>query len=225
MKVQHLARSSVPFTLATACLGIALTLSDAGYAQSPSVSGHALGQRLKELREARKAAAQQAAEAHKEGKAAREEAREARLKSLGAKSDAGQARKQAGEARGEARRAWREHMRDRLAKLDASRAERRKALRAKLEKRWGKALAADPVRAEMRRHAWRIARLTQARLLAEDLDKKDMLERIDRLMEKESERHDKRMQKLAAAAGAAPSAAAESAPAPSAGPAPSGDTP
>jgi hypothetical protein len=167
-------------------------MSDAALAQTGSATPR------KELQEARK----KELEARREAREARREAREAGAEVL----EAGKERR---EARREAARAWRDKVRARLAEMKTSREQRRNTRREALRKRWGKALEAPPATQEMRRHAWRVARLTQARVVAEELGNADAVARIDRLMAMEKERHEKRM----TAAAAEPMAASSPAPA------------
>lgn len=110
-----------------------------------------------------------------------------------------------------------DELKDKLAKLRESAGERGKEHRQELGKRWGNALALPPVREELKHHARRMAFLNRAMVLAEteakDKDKDKLTERISKLIDKESERHDRAMEHLkslpapVASATAAPSAA------------------
>jgi hypothetical protein len=108
-------------------------------------------------------------------------------------------------------------LKDRLAKLRESVAERRKHHQAELKARWGATLAMPAVREELQHHARRMARLNRALFLAQtELTKNQekTVERINELIEKEQGRHERAMERFksvpgtpAASAAAAPSTA------------------
>jgi hypothetical protein len=108
-------------------------------------------------------------------------------------------------------------LKDHLAKLRETMAERRKHHQSELKARWGAALAMPAVREELQHHARRMARLNRAMLLAQTeltKDKDKVVERIDKLIDKEQERHERAMERFksmpstpAASAGPAASAA------------------
>jgi hypothetical protein len=102
--------------------------------------------------------------------------------------------------------------------------ERRKEHREGLKKRWGATLAHPACRDELRHHARREAFLSRALFLAQTevapKDKDKLVERIQKLVEKENERHARAMERLKSAppgaSAAAPAAAPTAAPAPAA---------
>jgi len=108
-------------------------------------------------------------------------------------------------------------LKDHLAKLRENMAERRKHHQGELKARWGATLAMPAVREELQHHARRMARLNRAMLLAQTeltKDKDKVVERIDKLIDKEQERHERAMERFksmpttpAASAGPAASAA------------------
>jgi hypothetical protein len=110
-------------------------------------------------------------------------------------------------------------LKERIAAMRANATERRKEHREGLKKRWGATLAHPACREELRHHARREAFLSRALFLAQTevaaKDKDKFLERIQKLIDKENERHARAMERLkATAATAAPTAAApEAAPA------------
>jgi len=106
-------------------------------------------------------------------------------------------------------------VKERLAKLRDDAKDRRKAHREALKERWGDTLAKANVREELKHHARRTAFLNRALILAETerkgQDKDKLIERIEKLIAKENERHSKAMERIksgqpgtAAAANAAP---------------------
>jgi hypothetical protein len=104
-----------------------------------------------------------------------------------------------------------EELKDRVAKLRETAAERRKEHREALKSRWGAALAQAPAREELRHHARRMAFLNRALLVAQTEVKKDkdkLIERIEKLIEKETARHEKAMARFSSASPSAPAAAA-----------------
>ncbi len=88
---------------------------------------------------------------------------------------------------------------DARQKLKETREERRTTVRAGLRAKWGADLLAKPaVNAELRLHAQRMAKLHQMKNVADDADKKNLVERVDKLIDKEKARHDARMDALKA---------------------------
>jgi hypothetical protein len=117
-------------------------------------------------------------------------------------------------------------LKERLAKWHASREERQREHRRSLFSRWGARAHQPSSVAELRLHAQREARLTRLEEVAgterSGEERQRLLDKLDKLREREKERHERAMQRLALAtpgASAAPSAAAPSAaPATSGGP-------
>jgi hypothetical protein len=119
----------------------------------------------------------------------------------------------------------------RVAEMRASKAERKREHGEGLRHRWGMALAHPAVREELRHHARREAFLDRALFLAQTQvapkDRDKLVERIEKLIEKEEQRHMRAMERLksmplppasaaAAASGAAVAPGASAAPTPSA---------
>ncbi len=141
-----------------------------------------------EARDKVKDAIKKTVKGEKGAKAAREEAKKAR-------EEAKEARGEAREATGEAHKA----LRARWKKLRETRKERRKERRAKIKEKWGEdALKRPAVRAALRVHARRKARLHRIRALAKAADKTAIVERVDKLIAKEDKRHNKHMEVLKA---------------------------
>lgn len=130
----------------------------------------------------------------------------------------------------------------RLAKLTekahADREKHRKAYLSALEKSRGKQLTSPAVTNELRRHAWRIARLERLLTIAEASERTDLVKQITELREREGKRHDALLDQLAKEQAASPApidkvaqpaadkaAAAEAATPPKAAPATGAATP
>lgn len=162
--------------------------------------GEAARQHAAEARQQAEAARAKAAEARAHAAAAAsgnaEEAHKAQAAAKEARDEAKEARKDAREARKDAREARADGglPEDQQRK---QRRERRREHRAELRQKWGDALLRHPaVRAELRTHAWRLARLHRVRQLADAAGKKAVVERVDALIAKEQARHDKHMATL-----------------------------
>lgn len=102
-------------------------------------------------------------------------------------------------------KAWREETRtsakegpDKLKALlkerKAKRNERRDQHRTLMKEMWGPIHELSPVRAELRSHAWRMARLQRLYELAAEKNDEKLLARVEKLMDHERERHQARMQ-------------------------------
>ena len=98
-----------------------------------------------------------------------------------------------------------EELKKELAALDKSRSERRRQHREVLKERWGGELARPPAREELRHHERRMAQLERMALLAQTersgAAKDQLATRIDKLIARENERHQRKMTQLAAQAG------------------------
>jgi hypothetical protein len=113
-------------------------------------------------------------------------------------------------------------LKERIAAMRANMNERRKEHREGLKKRWGATLAHPACRAELRHHARREAFLSRALFLAQTevaaKDKDKLLERVQKLIDKENERHARAMERLKSAppgaSAATPAATPSAAPAP-----------
>jgi colicin import membrane protein len=188
-------REAPKLLLASACaLGLAFA--------SPAVRGQA------EPRPAggvTKEAVKKAAEARKDAKEAQAEAKDARKEAKEAKGEAKEAKEEAKEAKGEAKEANKEALealKEKWAKLRETRKERKQASREEVKKLWGDLALKPAVKNELRNHAWRMARLKRIRAVAEAEGKTELVKRCDTLIEKEKDRHQKRMEDLKAKGGA-----------------------
>jgi hypothetical protein len=172
-------------------------------AESPAPDAKKAVEGARDARNKADRAVGQAHDARDKAHAARDEAREARDEAKDARETAKDAREEAREDRKEARESRRELRKDQLEKLglrlkelEKNRKERRDKYRDAIEKRWGALVSVAPVRAELVRHAWRMARLNRMHDLAEALEDKPLLARIDALLKRENERHERRMTAL-----------------------------
>ena len=128
-------------------------------------------------------------EAREERKEDRKDAKEAAKDLREAVRDAGRDSQAAKDARGELGEARR--------KLKESRSERRAAAKTALKAKWGEDLVKKPaVSAELRLHGMRMAKLHEMKRVADASDKKNVEERVDKLIEKEDARHKARMEAL-----------------------------
>jgi hypothetical protein len=93
-----------------------------------------------------------------------------------------------------------EELKDKLAKLRETASQRRHEHRQALKNRWGTALTLPPVREELRHHARRMAFLNRALFLAQTevapKDKAKLVERIEKLIDKENDRHERAMERF-----------------------------
>ncbi|MDC0742375.1 hypothetical protein [Polyangium mundeleinium] len=80
--------------------------------------------------------------------------------------------------------------------LREDRKAKREARRKELREKWGDVVKHPDARAELKVHARRVARLAQARKVAEADGKKELVARIDKLVEKENARHQRVMDRL-----------------------------
>ncbi len=111
---------------------------------------------------------------------------------------------------------------EKLAKLTEKehkdRDQRRKAYLAPLEKAHGKKLENPALQNELRRHAWRVARLDRLATIAEASERTELVAKITELKAKEDKHHTERLAQLAKVADVAAAAPADAAkPAPAAG--------
>jgi hypothetical protein len=83
-----------------------------------------------------------------------------------------------------------------LEKVRKDRDARRASRVAELEKKHGDRLTSPPVRNELLRHAWRVARLERLAQIAEAEGREEQLARAKELLEKEREKHAERLAKL-----------------------------
>jgi|GEM_PF-4257810 len=100
-----------------------------------------------------------------------------------------------------------------------TRAERVKARREAIRKRWGDWITRPPVENELRLHAWRLARLEAIKRIATDEGNVDLAARCDALVARETARHERRMEALKSEPGAASAAPASASPTPAPKPA------
>lgn len=120
-------------------------------------------------------------------------------------------------------------LKQRLAKHDEERAERRKQHREALREKWGQKLANKAALQELEHHSRREAHLDRMLLVLEaeytGKDKAKLIERVEKLAELEDQRHERKMAHLSekgAGVGVEAAAAASVAPANSAAPAAQG---
>jgi hypothetical protein len=117
-------------------------------------------------------------------------------------------------------------LKERIATMQKNRSERRHDHRVDLKTRWGATLANPACREELRHHARREAFLaralfvTQTEVTTKDKDK--LVERIQKLVAKENDRHAKAMERLKSAPATAPAAAPAETAAPANAPAKEG---
>jgi hypothetical protein len=162
--------------LAVLCAGVAVAcFALVAGAQTPPPAGAEARQDKKELRQDKKELREDKKEAREDRKEAREEARE----------DRKEAREEAREDRKEAR----EDRKERIEDLRQTRAERRKEHLKKWREKWGDLANRPNVKAEMKVHARRMARLNHMRRVAERSAKTELVARIDKLIEREQARH------------------------------------
>jgi hypothetical protein len=98
-----------------------------------------------------------------------------------------------------------EELKKELAALDGSRGDRRGRHRQVLKERWGGELTRPSALEELRHHERRMAQLERMSLLAQTersgAAKDQLVTRIDKLIARENERHERKMSQLAAPAG------------------------
>ncbi len=153
-------------------------------ALAPAVSAQPKGP--KERREDRKERREDRQENRKERREDRQDNRKDRRED----------RKDRREDRQEARKDRRGARHDR----GKARRVRRRAARKAFLAKWGRIHKRPAVNAELRLHAWRMARMGRLRTLATENSKDDAVKRIDELKAKEMARHQKRMEGLKKAA-------------------------
>ncbi|HMY18546.1 MAG TPA: hypothetical protein PKA58_19605 [Polyangium sp.] len=138
----------------------------------------------KELREDRKEHREDRQERREDRKELKED-----IKDGASKKEIHEDKKELAEDRKELREDRKELREDR----QAIRRNHRKELREK----WGEAVVKKPgAKEELKTHGRRMARLARARKVAEELGKKELVVRIDKLMEKEKGRHQAAMEKV-----------------------------
>jgi hypothetical protein len=97
-----------------------------------------------------------------------------------------------------------EALRQRINERKSSLATRKQAARERTQIRWGSVVFMPPVREELRTHAMRQARLERIRELAEVEAKPQIAARAAKALERENQRHERRMQALATGAAVPP---------------------
>lgn len=134
----------------------------------------------------------------KEVKEDRKEVKEAKGDLKEAKKDAREAARDGGPVDAAAVKEARMKLGEARKALQESREERRKNARTALRAKWGDLADKPAVRAELRLHAQRMAKLRMMKNVADDADKKVLEERVDKLIDKEKARHQTRMDALKA---------------------------
>src|SRR5690606_30008447 len=94
----------------------------------------------------------------------------------------------------------------RADKARADRKERTEKQAEALKKEWGDKAMHAPVRAELARHAWRVARLERLIAIAEVSGREEQAARAKELLEKENASHPERLKIAQANAGKGPAA-------------------
>ena len=115
-----------------------------------------------------------------------------------AKKDAREVARDGGAADAAAVKEARMKLGEARKQLKDSREERRTNARAALRAKWGPLADKPAVKAELRLHAQRMAKLRMMKNVADDADKKNLEERVDKMIDKEKARHDARMEALKA---------------------------
>lgn len=148
-----------------------------------TVSFGATAQTRKEVREDRK-------EQREERKELREDKRELRedIKDGASRKEIAEDRKDIREDRKDLAEGRKEIREDRK--------EHRKARRKEIREKWGETVKKPAAKEELKVHSRRMARLVRARAVAMEHGKKELVARIDKLMEKEKTRHQAAMEKL-----------------------------
>lgn len=180
-------RALAAVAFAAGVLSVSLVASADLPAPEKAQGGRAKAEEMKE----------KAQEKREEAKEKREEAQEKRAEK---REEAQEKREEAQEKRQEARKDRRAELKDEWkAKRDewqGKRKERREERRAEIEKKWGEAAKGAPMRAELRIHAMRVARIERVAFVAEANGNTKLAEQAKALLEKENARHQKRMEAL-----------------------------
>ena len=163
-------------------LAAVLGLSTFAYAQQPPPTKQEKREDRKEKREERR-------DEHKDK---REERRDER-------KDKAEERRDEHKDKAEERR---EDRKDRRQERRDNRKDRRQERVKEIRDRWGDILSHPHVQAELKVHAWRMARLNQIKVLGEAEGKTDLVARTDKLIERERARHQAVMEGFKAKGGA-----------------------
>jgi hypothetical protein len=102
----------------------------------------------------------------------------------------------------EKREEQREERKDRRQEQRETRKARRQDRVKEIRDRWGDLLRHPHVQAELKVHAWRMARLNQIKTLGEAEGKTDLVTRTDKLIEREKARHQAAMEGFKSKGGA-----------------------
>ena len=175
-----LARHHAAWGIAIA-LGVTLSIPAMSEPKTPKEKLEAMKEKAKERREDRKEKREEKKEELKEklDNMTDEEKEEWKKKHAERK-----------EERAEVREAWKE--------WKDKRKERRKARRDELKEKLGDDLKRPAVKAELKIHARRMARLNRIRVVAKAEGKDEVVKRVDTLIAKEKARHDKHIETLKA---------------------------
>lgn len=90
----------------------------------------------------------------------------------------------------------RKELRDDRKEVRGDRHALRKARHRELREKWGDAVSKPAAKAELRVHARRMSRLERARKVADEAGKKELVERIDKLIERQRAHHQAVMEKI-----------------------------
>lgn len=171
-------------TIVLSALVAAITSAGAAFADPPHGQGNGQGHGQGKGHGANKDVKEQ----EKDVRDARKELAEKKKELREAGPDAGAAKEAVKEAK--------EKLEKELKELRESRKDRRKKTVDALRDKLGDLTKKPQVRAEMRIHAKRVAHLKAAKRTAVAAGKTDLADKADKLLQKENERHDKRMQQL-----------------------------
>jgi hypothetical protein len=134
----------------------------------------------------------------------REERREERQERREERQERREERGEQRDDRQERREERRDDRQERREERRGDRQERRKARREEIRQRWGDLAQRPEARAELRVHARRMARLHRIRALAQQAGKTEVVERADKLIAKERERHQRAMDHIRTKQGGKP---------------------
>lgn len=176
-------------------LGIALAMSVS------LVAGAQTAKTPQERREDRKERREDRQEKREDKKELREDKKELHedKKDGASKEELAQDRKEIREDKRELREDRRELRHDRRTSIDdlrKTRQERRREHVKEVRERWGAIVNNAPVRAELKVHARRVARLNHARKVADEAGKTELVAKIDKLLDREAARHQAAMDKF-----------------------------
>lgn len=180
-------RALAAVAFAAGVLSVSLLASADLPAPEKAQGGRARAEELKE----------KAQDKREERQEKREEAREkAQEKAQEKREEAQEKREERQEARKDRRAELKDEWKAKRDEWQGKRKERREERRAEIEKKWGELAKGAPMRAELRIHAMRVARIERIAFVAEANENTKLAEQAKALLEKENARHQKRMEAL-----------------------------